>query len=142
MKIWYQLISAETSRSDFLSGVQGLCDRAAQPGTAVEVRGTRSGALGDQIRFFYNSDLQEIIGNALRVREAGTYDAFVLANSLDGGIIELREILDLPVISFMETACSVACMMGERVGLLIPYARMLPRFREISRTYLRDERLA
>jgi allantoin racemase len=142
MKIWYQLVSAEKSRSHFLSDVQGLCDRAAQPGTTIEVRGTASGALGDQVRFFYNADVQEIIANGLQVRAAGTYDAFVLANSLDGGITELREVLDIPVISFMETACAVACMMGERVGLLIPYARMMPRFRELGRTYLRDERLA
>jgi allantoin racemase len=142
MKIWYQLVSAEKSRSHFISVVQGLCDRAALPGSSVEVRGTNSGALGDQVQFFYNHDVRDIIDNGLRVREAGVYDAFVLANSLDGGITELREILNVPVISFMETACSIACMMGERVGLLVPYARMMPRFRELSRRYLVPDRLA
>ena len=142
MRIWYQLVSSEAGRGPFLSTLQKLCDGAASPGTTVEVRGTQHGALGDQLRIVYHYDVREIVYNGLKVRAAGNYDAFVIANSLDGALVELKEILDIPVLSFMEVACAVASQMGEKVGVLSPYARMAPRYREMSRSYLLPERLA
>ena len=142
MRIWYQLVSSESGRGPFLSTLQRLCDGCAAPGTTVEVRGTQHGALGDQLRVVYHYDVREIIDNGLKVRRDGGYDAFVIANSLDGGLVELKEILDIPVLSFMEVACAVASQMGEKVGVLSPYARMSPRFREMARGYLLPERLA
>ena len=142
MRIWYQLVSSESGRGPFLSTLQGLCDGASAPGTKVEVRGTAHGALGDQLRIVYHYDVREIIENGLKIRRDGGYDAFVIANSLDGGLVELREILDIPVLSFMDVACAVASQMGEKVGVLSPYARMSPRYREVSTGYLLPEKLA
>jgi Asp/Glu/hydantoin racemase len=142
VRIWYQLVSSESGRGPFLSTLQKLCDGASAPGTTVEVRGTQHGALGDQLRIVYHYDVREIIDNGLRLRRSGGYDAFVIANSLDGALVELREILDIPVLSFMDVACAVASQMGEKVGVLSPYARMSPRYREVSCGYLPAEKLA
>ena len=139
MKLWYQLVSSETGMQHFIAATQALCDSAALPDTQVEVRGTRQGALGDQYRLFWNYDVREIIDNALRIRKEGGYDAFVLANSLDPALVELREIMDIPVVSFMEVCCFHACTMGERFGLVVPNMKMVPRYREIPIGYgLRD----
>lgn len=139
MKIWYQLVSSETGMKNFLQATQTLCDAAALPDTTVEVRGTTQGALGDQYRLFWNYDVREIIDNALEIRKAGGYDAFVLANSLDPALVELREMMDIPVVSFMEVSCFHACTMGERFGLIVPNEKMIPRYREIPVGYgLRD----
>ena len=122
MRIWYQLLSSERRLSNFLKGAQSLCDKVAAPGTTVEVRGTRHGALGDQYRFFWHYDVREVVDNGLKVRDetraSGKYDAFVVANSLDPAIVELREMLDIPVLSFMEVNCFTACMLGDRFGLV------------------------
>lgn len=142
MKIWYQLVSSETGMSNFLAATQTLCDGIANPGTRVEVRGTRQGALGDQFRLFWNYDVREIIDNALAIRRSGGYDAFVLANSLDPALVELREILDIPVVSHMEVSCFHACTMGERFGLVVPNEKMVPRYREIPIGYGLRDRLA
>lgn len=142
MKIWYQLVSSETGMKNFLAATQDLCDGAAAPGTQVQVRGTRQGALGDQYRLFWNYDVREIIDNALEIRKAGGYDAFVLANSLDPALVELREVMDIPVVSFMEVCCFHACTMGERFGLVVPNTKMVPRYREIPVGYGLRDRLA
>lgn len=142
LRIWYQLISAETGMSRFLKATQALCDAAAAPGTEVEVRGTTRGAMGDQYRVLWHYDVREIIENGLKIRQQGGYDAYVVANSLDPGLVELREVLDIPVVSFMEVCCFTACTMGERFALLVPHERMIPRYREIPHGYGIGGRLA
>jgi allantoin racemase len=142
MRIWYQLLSSETRLSNFLAATGRLTAKAAAPGTTVEVRGTRHGALGDQYRFFWHYDVREVVDNGLGVRASGKYDAFVIANSLDPALVELREMLDIPVLSFMEVNCFTACMMGDRFGLVVPNEKMVPRYSEIVRGYGIGSRLA
>lgn len=122
-----------------IESVQRLCDEAAAPGTVVEVHGTEHGALGDQYRLFLNYDAREVLEHAIDVRRDGGYDAFLLGNSLDPAVVELRELLDIPVLTFMEVACHTACMMGSRFGLISTNPRFVPRYLEMVAGYgLRD----
>jgi Asp/Glu/hydantoin racemase len=141
MRIWYQLLSSEKGMSDFIAGTQALVDTAVSPGTTVEVRGTREGVLGDDYRLFWHYDVREVIENGLRIRQTGGYDAFVIANSLDPGLTELREILDIPVLSFMEVSCSTALMMGESFGLVVPNDKFAAHYKEIVVRYGMRDRL-
>jgi Asp/Glu/hydantoin racemase len=127
---------------NFIAATQKLINRALAPETTVEVRGTTQGVLGDQFRLFWNYDTREVIDNALKIRREGGYDAFVIANSLDPALVELREMLDIPVLSFMEVNCFTACTMGERFGMVIPNRKMIARYREIPIGYGLRERLA
>jgi allantoin racemase len=139
MRLWYQLVSSERGMNHMIGAIQRLCNEAADPGTVVEVRGTAQGALGDQYRLFLNYDAREILDNAMDVRRGGGYDAFLLGNSLDPALVELRELLDIPVLTFMEVACHTACMMGARFGLIATNQRLIPRYVEIVFGYgLRD----
>lgn len=142
MRIWYQLMASEKGMNHFVAATQALADKAAAPGTTVEVHGTREGAYGDQYRLFWHYNVREIIRNGLAAGRSGRYDAFVLANSLEPGIVELREVLDIPVVSFMEACCFTACTMGERFGLIVPNAKFIPRYREIVQGYGIASRLA
>ncbi|MBN9428368.1 MAG: hypothetical protein J0H09_17860 [Burkholderiales bacterium] len=142
IRIWYQLVASENRMSNSIAATGRVCARAAAKGTQVEVRGTRHGALGDQFRFFWHYDVREIIDNGLAVRGGGQYDAFVIANSLDPGLVELREILDIPVLSFMEVCCFTACTLGDRFALISPNARMNPHYESIVRSYGLHSRLA
>jgi allantoin racemase len=142
MRIWFQLFSSETGLKRFIAATQKLVDRAVAPGTKVEVRGTTNGVLGDQYRLFWNYDAREVIDNGLRIRKEGGYDAFVIANSLDPAIVELREMMDIPVISFMEVCCYTACMMGEQFGIIVPNRKMVPRYREVPIGYGLRDRMA
>ena len=142
MRIWYQLLSSESGMRDFIDGTQALVDTAASPGTTVEVRGTREGALGDDFRLFWHYDVREVIENGLKIRQSGGYDAFVIANSLDPGLTELREIMDIPVLSFMEVSCSTALMMGDSFGLVVPNDKFAAHYKEIVVRYGMRDRLA
>lgn len=142
MKIWYQLISSETAMSDFLGTVRQLCGAVAAEGTEVEVHGTPHGALGDQYRAIWHYDVREFVETGLKLRQQGGYDAFVIANSLDTGLVELRELLDIPVISFMEACCFTACTMGERFAVLVQHPKMVTRYREIIHGYGLARRLS
>lgn len=142
MKIWFQLLSSEQKMKSFISAVQALVDRAVEPGTTVEVRGTSEGVLGDQYRLFFQYDQREVIQNGLRIRREGGYDAFAVANSLDPAIVDMREMLDIPVLSFMENSCFTACQMGEKFSVVAPNRKMVPRYREIVLSYGLRDRLA
>jgi len=54
----------------------------------------------------------------------------------------LREILDIPVISFMEVCCFTACTMGEKFSVLVQHPKMVSRYREIVTGYGLGSRLA
>lgn len=142
MKIWFQLLSSEKKMSAFLATVQELVDRAVDPGTTVDVRGTPEGVLGDQYRLFFQYDQKEVIRNGLQIRKHGGYDAFAIANSLDPALVDLREMLSIPVLSFMENSCFTACTMGERFAVITPNRKMVPRYREIVLGYGLRDRLA
>src|SRR4051812_30127952 len=105
MRLWYQLMASEKGMDHFISATQALAQKAAAADTVVEVHGTREGAYGDQYRLFWHYNVREIISNGLEAGACGRYDAVVIANSLEPGMVELREVLDIPVISFMEACC-------------------------------------
>jgi allantoin racemase len=142
MKIWFQLLSSETGMKGFLSATQMLVDRAMPPGVEVHVRGTTHGVIGDQYRLFCHYDSREVIDNALRIREQGGYDAFVIANSMDPVLVELREMLDIPVLSFMEVCGFTACMMGDRFGVIGVNRKLMAWYRSILEGYGLGGRLA
>src|SRR5690606_26106456 len=53
---------------------------------------------------------------------------------------EVRELLDIPVLTFMEAACHTACTMGQNFGLIATNRRMVPHYQEIVARYGLDRR--
>ncbi len=141
MKIWFQLMASEQRSPGFFSAVQQHLDKAVSPGTRIDVRGTTHGAYADQYRLLFHYDEREIIGNGLTAQREG-YDVFALGNSLDPGVVALREVLDIPVVVQMEVSTSIACMTGERFGIIATNTKSEPRYREIVRNYGMGSRLA
>lgn len=106
MRIWVQVFSARERSPHFHAALEEHLRSIADPGTQIEVHGTRKGGLGEQFRFFQAIDTVDIVDNILKCREAKggqRYDAFVSLNSIDPCLNEAREILDIPVLGFLET---------------------------------------
>jgi len=141
VKIWFQLMASEQRSSGFFSAVQKHLDDIVSPSSHVDVRGTTHGAYADQYRLLFHYDEREIIENGLRAQREG-YDVFALGNSLDPGVTALREVLDIPVVVQMEVSCCVACMTGERFGIVATNDKSIPRYREIVHGYGLAGRLA
>jgi allantoin racemase len=105
--------------------------RAAAPGTAVEGETARFGAA------FVSGPAHEVVAaHAVLDALARAYrgaDAAILGISLDCGLVAARSIVPIPVVGMTEAALGVACMLGERFGLIAiggaePYRALAERY--------------
>jgi allantoin racemase len=141
VKIWFQLMASEHRSPGFIAAVQEQLNGCVSPSTEVVVRGTTHGAFADQYRLLFHYDEREIITNGLQAQRDG-FDVYALGNSLDPGVVALREVLDIPVVVQMEVSCAVACMTGETFGVVATNRKSEPRYREIVHGYGLAGRLA
>lgn len=142
MKIWFQLVSSRKRLPDFLDTLQAQCDSVAAPGTTVHVRGTPNGALGDHYASFLHHDADEIL-RLLHTDVLGQgYGVYALANSLDPALDALREQLEIPVVSLLQVGCSIAPMLGDTFGLIVPNEKFVPKYRSLVESYGLGSKLA
>ncbi len=78
----------------------------------------------------------------LAAQHAGGYDAVVLAVSFDSGLLELREMLSIPVAGMSESAMRRACEAGEKFSLISFGERTKPLYRQLASRYGMGDRLA
>src|SRR5262245_47550485 len=145
MRIWVQVFSSRERNPNFHGALEEHLRSLADPGVEIEVHGTRKGGLGEQFRFFQAIDTPDIIENVLKCREAKgekRYDAFVSLNSTDPALVEAREILDIPVLGFLETTAHVSCMMGRKFSLITPNPKFALSYSQKIQLYGLSERLA
>ena len=145
MRIWVQVFSSRERNPDFHGALEEHLRSIADPGVEIEIHGTRKGGLGEQFRFFQAIDTPDIIENILKCRAAkgeNRYDAFVSLNSTDPALVEAREILDIPVLGFLETTAHVACMMGRAFSLITPNPKFAISYSQKIQLYGLSGRLA
>ncbi len=126
MRIWVQVFSSRERNPHYHAALLEHLQSVVEPGVEVEVHGTRQGGLGEQFRFFQSLDTRDIIDSILQCRNAKgaeRYDAFVSLNHTDPGLNEAREILEIPVLGFLETTSLLSCMMGRTFSLITPNAK-------------------
>jgi Asp/Glu/hydantoin racemase len=126
MRLWVQVFSSRERNPNFHEALEQHLRSVVEPGTEIEVHGTKKGGLGEQFRFFQAIDMPDIIENVLKCKHAKDtngkprYDAFVSLNSTDPALVEAREILDIPALGFLETTALLSCMMGKTFSLITP----------------------
>lgn len=144
MRIWSQVFSSRERSPVFHKALEEHLNSVVDPGVHVEVHGTRKGGLGEHFRFFQAIDTRDIIDNILKCREAKgeeAYDAFVIVNSTDPALYEAREVLDIPVLGFLETASLLACMMGRTFSLVTTNPKFALSYAQKLKLYGLNERL-
>lgn len=141
MRIWYQVVSSRKRLPSFLEEVQRQCDAVSSPGVTVEVRGTDHGGNGDQFYSVRHLHGAEMLQMAQREFAADRRHVYAMANCLDPVVDELREVLDAPVITFMEAGCFLASLVGDRIGIVAPNTKMVPRLTSIVEHYGYGRRL-
>jgi allantoin racemase len=142
MRIWMQMVSSQARLPNFLLALQQHANSVVAADTEVLVRGTTYGALGDQHALFLHFDVDEVIRLAHAEVDSRKYAVYALANSLDPGLDALRELLDIPVLSLMQVGCSVAGMLGDRFGLVVPNDKIRLIYARLVASYGMRERLA
>ena len=145
MRIWVQVFSSRERNPNFHAALEEHLRSVIEPGVEIEVHGTRKGGLGEQFRFFQAIDTPDILENILKCRSARgdqRYDAFVTLNSTDPALSEAREVLDIPVLGFLETTALAACMMGRKFSLITPNPKFSISYTQKLQLYGLGERLA
>lgn len=147
MRLWVQVFSSRERNPNFHEALEQHLRAVVEPGTEIEVHGTKKGGLGEQFRIFQAIDMPDIIENVLKckyskeVSGAPRYDAFVSLNSTDPALVEAREILDMPVLGFLETTALLSCMMGKTFSLITPNPKFALSFEQKLKLYGLSERL-
>jgi allantoin racemase len=125
-----------------MAALDRLCHRAATPGTEVSVHGTSTGGSGDDYAAVRQIHAIEIATVSAEAVARGGHDCYVMANSLDPGLDALRERLDIPVLSLMQTGISLAAMIGDRFGIIAPNERFARLYERLVTDYGLSSRLA
>ena len=144
MRIWVQVFSSRERNPNFHVALEQHLESVAEPGVQIEVHGTHKGGLGEQFRFFQAIDTPDIIANILKCKDAKgaqRYDAFVSLNSTDPALYEAREVLEIPVLGFLETTALVSCMMGRTFSLITPNPKFALSYSQKLQLYGLNERL-
>jgi len=121
MKIWYQSTAPIGFDSKMDIGKKLMIERAkkfASPNTEIIFYGCPIDTPGRDT-YMYSQYLQanQVINNAVRAEREG-YDAFVIGCGLDIGLYEIREIVDIPVVSMGESQYYFACLLGDKIAFM------------------------
>ncbi|MEC7397572.1 MAG: aspartate/glutamate racemase family protein, partial [Pseudomonadota bacterium] len=118
MKIWYQSVTRNGRFPAYNDVLRRVIDRTKDPDTEVEIQGIeRQGGTGDQYRYLAFMQTVEILENVHRAIEEG-FDAFLIGNIGNPGLLEAREIAGFPVLGLGEISINVMRTMGEHFGLV------------------------
>jgi allantoin racemase len=78
---------------------------------------------------------------SFRQAERERYDAVVPLGMLDLGVDGGKSAVDIPVVGPMEASLHIACLLGDRFGLIIYHAKLLAFNRAIVRRYGMEEHI-
>ena len=142
MKLWYQSLARETESTPYGDILRRVIQKAADPGTEVQVQGIRESAgIGVHYRFLEYHDTREVIYNAMRAEREG-FDAFLIGNAADAGIQIAREVTNLPVLGLTESSLLASCMMGGgNLGLITVSDKWTPRIMDNVRRLNMESRV-
>lgn len=138
-RIWHQsfldLEQLPGYRKLLVEHGNGICES----GTTIDVHGVETGQWPSRDYPKYSGQGQhlkvaQIIENARRAQREG-YDAMALSVFLDPGLQEARSLVDMPVVSALETALEVASKMGRCIGLITRSSWMNPQVESLVRGY-------
>ncbi len=141
MKIWYQSVTRNGRFPAYNDVLRRVIDRAKDPDTEVEIQGIeRQGGTGDQYRYLAFLQTVEVLENVHRAIEEG-FDAFLIGNIGNPGLLEAREIAEFPILGLGETSINVMRTMGEHFGLVTINEKYQPRLDDVIRHADAERRL-
>jgi len=125
MKIWHQSFTDLDSLPGYADMLAELGRRVCSTGTIVDLHGVLPGTYPEGVapvdvggyRWVLEMIQLQIVENCLRAEREG-YDAVAISCFADPGLELIRSLVDIPVVSSLETALLVSSTIGRRPGLL------------------------
>jgi len=141
MKLWYQSSSRHDDTNPYRIALNKVLARAVDPGTEIEVHAvSETAGIAADYRVMEYLDTRDAIFNAARAQRGG-YDAFLVGNSLECGLREAREMVEIPVLGLVESSVNFAAVMGVGFALITINRKFTPRLAEIVGRYGFSQRL-
>ena len=147
MRIWYQSMAPIHHLGRYTTALEAHATRACSPGTTVFFHGAQARAYGkrtpqEMLRYPYPKHVlgEEAIEHARRAECEG-YDAFILGSFSEPFLLEIRSLLDIPVVSMPEAALLLACSLSERFALVALGATTAVRLRRLVGRHALDARI-
>jgi len=138
MKIWCQSHGAfgkDEAWSPYERSLRRHIQEVVRPGTTVHLYGTDftipgTGRHRAPLIIAQSQDIR----NAMRAEEQG-YDAFVRLGTLDAGSLEIRELVNIPVIFITETGLHLAFLLADKFAFFTHSKSLLDRITELAERY-------
>ena len=149
MRIWHQSFTDLTMVPLYRRTLVEHASRAVDAGTAVVVHGLRPGTYGrdfvpiDAIRHRYLESLNELqVCEAVLTAERAGYDAVALGCFFDPALRQARSLVDIPVVSLLETCMLLACSVGSKFAIIALNGDQQVRYQGAAHAYGQERRLA
>ncbi len=148
MRIWHQSITDLSRLPGYATMLLEHARQVCDPGTTVDLHGVRPGTYPPGIapvemgRYRWSGHLRsvQIVENAMRAEREG-YDAVAISCFVDPGLEEARSLVDIPVVSSLETALLVSSTVGRAFALIALDESMARRLRVLVKAYGFQERV-
>ena len=132
MRIWHQSFTELGKLPAYEDGLRNHFRKIARPDTEIVLHGMRGGTYetnypGKDIQYSYFQTLhsQQFVLGAVEA-ERQRFDAFAMMTLPEPSVEEVRAIVDIPVVSYGESAMLVSALVGRRCGVLLFIREMAP----------------
>ncbi len=136
MKIWHQSFTVLEDLPAYEEALRLHIRKVVRPDTEVVMHGLLPGTYpsnypGSDLGFasLYHLHGAQWIVQALRAQR-DQFDAFAMATLPNPLIREIRSLVDMPVVGYGEASMHMACMLGQRFGMLVFIDKMIPLLHE------------
>lgn len=149
MRIWHQSFTDLESLPGYAGMLAELGRRVCSTGTVVDLHGLLAGTYPEGVapvdlggyRWVMQMNEFQVIENCVQAEREG-YDAVAISCFADPGLELVRSLVDIPVVSSLETALLVSSTIGRRPGLLTLDDGMVRMIERLVADYGFRERLA
>lgn len=132
MRIWHHSFTVLENLPAYAARLQEHFKHVARPDTEVVMHGMhpdtyKTNYPGVDIRYAYFQILlgQQFVLGGIAAEEAG-FDAYAIMTIPEPMLRETRSVVDIPVVGYGESSMLTACMLGERMGVLMFIEEMRP----------------
>jgi len=136
MRIYHQSLTVLEDLPEYSARMNEHIKRVVRPDTIVDLHGMVPGSYdanypGGDIRHraLFNLHSVQWLAHGLNAEDSG-YDAFALCTMPDPMLVEIRSILDIPVIGSGESCFKLAGNYGQKFGMLLFIDLMADRYRQ------------
>jgi Asp/Glu/hydantoin racemase len=124
LRLWHQSFTVLSDLPAYEAALAAHFRRVARADTEIVMHGMQPGTYeteypGTDIRHHVAQHLHagQFIAAALAAERQG-FDAFAIMSIPDVGLPESRQVVDIPVVAYGESAMLTACMLGARFGVI------------------------